>query len=88
MIFKSRAERPPALSRPKTLLLLASLTACPAACLPLRFPLIAEEPVQKPVQKPVEVLATGVFATALQSLAPAFEAAKRHNNSGVDRQRR
>ena len=27
------------------------------------------------MQKPVEVLATGVFATALQSLAPAFEAA-------------
>jgi molybdate transport system substrate-binding protein len=83
LIFKSRAERPPALSRPKTLLLLASLTACLAACLAAflatPLPAIAEEPVQKPVQKPVqepvEVLATGVFATALRSLAPAFEAA-------------
>lgn len=63
------------MSRPKTLLLLASLTACLAAFLATPLPAIAEEPVQKPVQEPVEVLATGVFATALRSLAPAFEAA-------------
>ena len=66
LIFKSRAEPTPALSRPKTLLLLASLTVWLAP-----LPAVAEEPVQKPV----EVLATGVFATALQSLAPAFKAA-------------
>jgi molybdate transport system substrate-binding protein len=47
--------------RPKTLLLLASLTACFAT----QFPAAADEPVR--------VLATGVFATALQTLAPAFE---------------
>jgi molybdate transport system substrate-binding protein len=57
-------------SRPKTFLLLASLIACLVAHLATPLPAIAEEPVQKPVH----VLATGVFATALQSLAPAFEA--------------
>jgi molybdate transport system substrate-binding protein len=53
-------------SRPKTFLLLASLIACFVAHLAAPLPAIAEEPVH--------VLATGVFATALQSLAPAFEA--------------
>jgi molybdate transport system substrate-binding protein len=48
-------------SRANTLLLLASLTAFLAAPLPA----IAEEPVR--------VLATGVFATTLQSLASPFE---------------
>ena len=54
------------MSRPKTFLLLASLIACFVAHLAAPLPAIAEEPVH--------VLATGVFATALQSLAPAFEA--------------
>jgi molybdate transport system substrate-binding protein len=53
-------------SRPKTFLLLASLITCLVAHLAAPLPAIAEEPVH--------VLATGVFATALQSLAPAFEA--------------
>jgi molybdate transport system substrate-binding protein len=50
-------------SRPKTFLLLASLTGWLAT----QLPAIADEPVR--------ILATGVFATALQALAPAFEAA-------------
>jgi molybdate transport system substrate-binding protein len=49
--------------RPKTFLLLASLTAYFAT----QLPAAADEPVR--------VMATGVFATALQALAPAFEAA-------------
>jgi molybdate transport system substrate-binding protein len=52
----------PKMPRPKTFLLLASLTACFAT----QFPAAADEPVR--------VLATGVFATAFHSLAPAFEA--------------
>jgi molybdate transport system substrate-binding protein len=52
----------PKMSRRKTFLLLASLIACFAA----QLPAAADEPVR--------VLATGVFATALQSLGPAFEA--------------
>jgi molybdate transport system substrate-binding protein len=51
------------LSRPKTFLLLAGL----AATLATQLPAIAEEPVR--------VVATGVFATTLQSLAQPFEAA-------------
>jgi molybdate transport system substrate-binding protein len=51
------------LSRPKSLLLLASLTAYLATPLPA----IAEESIR--------VLATGVFATALRSLAQPFETA-------------
>jgi molybdate transport system substrate-binding protein len=50
-------------SRPKTFLLLAGLTGWLAT----QLPAIADEPVR--------ILATGVFATALQALAPAFEAA-------------
>jgi molybdate transport system substrate-binding protein len=53
-------------SRPKTFLLLASIIACLVAHLAAPLPASAEEPVH--------LLATGVFATALQSLAPAFEA--------------
>jgi molybdate transport system substrate-binding protein len=49
--------------RPKTFLLLASLTFYLAT----QLPAAADEPVR--------VMATGVFATALQALAPAFEAA-------------
>jgi molybdate transport system substrate-binding protein len=49
--------------RPKTFLLLASLTAYFATQLPAAA---ADEPVR--------VMATGVFATALQALAHAFEA--------------
>jgi molybdate transport system substrate-binding protein len=59
----TRSVSRPKMSRPKTFLLLASLVAC----LVSQIPANAEEPVR--------VLATGVFATALQSLAPAFEAA-------------
>src|ERR1700722_14205426 len=59
----NRSVSRPKMSRPKTFLLLASLTAC----LVSQIPANAEEPVH--------VLATGVFATALQSLGPAFEAA-------------
>jgi molybdate transport system substrate-binding protein len=51
------------LSRPKAFLVLAGL----AAALATPLPAVAEEPVR--------VLATGVFATALQSLAGPFEAA-------------
>jgi len=51
------------LSRPKTFLLLASL----AAYLATPLPAIGQEPVR--------VLATGVFATTLQSLAQPFETA-------------
>jgi molybdate transport system substrate-binding protein len=51
------------LSRPKTFLLLASLTAYLAT----QLPAIAQEPIR--------VLATGVFATTLQSLARPFESA-------------
>jgi molybdate transport system substrate-binding protein len=51
------------LSRSKTLLLLAGLTAYLAT----QFPAKAEEPVR--------VLATGVFATAVESLAQPFEQA-------------
>ena len=51
------------MSRSKTFLLLASLTAC----LAIQLPADAEESVR--------VLATGVFATTLQSLAQPFEAA-------------
>jgi molybdate transport system substrate-binding protein len=51
------------LSRPKTFLLLAGLTAYLAA----QHPVAAEGPVR--------VLATGVFATALQMLASPFEEA-------------
>jgi molybdate transport system substrate-binding protein len=47
----------------KAVLLLASLAACLAA----QPPAISEEP------EPVRVLATGVFATTLQSLARSFE---------------
>lgn len=61
------AERVPVLSRPKTCLLLASLTACLVGPLPAG----AEEPVHKQI----EVLATGVFATALQSLASDYGSA-------------
>jgi molybdate transport system substrate-binding protein len=50
-------------SRPKAFLVLASL----AAWLATELPAMADEPVR--------ILATGVFATALQALAPAFEAA-------------
>ena len=53
-------------SRPKTFLLLASLITCLVVHLASLLPAIADQPVH--------VLATGVFATALQSLAPAFEA--------------
>jgi molybdate transport system substrate-binding protein len=53
----------PKLPRPKTFLILASLTAYFAT----QLPTMADEPVR--------VMATGVFATALQALAPAFEAA-------------
>jgi molybdate transport system substrate-binding protein len=53
----------PKVSRPKTFLLLAGLTGWLAT----QLPAIADEPVR--------ILATGVFATALQALAPAFEAA-------------
>lgn len=55
------------MSRPKTFLLVASLIACLAGPLPAG----AEEPVHKPI----DVLATGVFATALQSLASAYASA-------------
>jgi molybdate transport system substrate-binding protein len=48
--------------RPKAFLLLASLTFYLAT----QLPAAADEPVR--------VMATGVFATALQALAPAFEA--------------
>jgi molybdate transport system substrate-binding protein len=51
------------LSRAKTFLLLASLAAYLAA----QLPAIAQEPIR--------VLATGVFATTLQSLAQPFETA-------------
>jgi molybdate transport system substrate-binding protein len=51
------------LSRPKTLLLLATFAAYLAA----QLPAIAEQPVR--------ILATGVFATSLQSLALPFESA-------------
>jgi molybdate transport system substrate-binding protein len=54
------------LPRPKTSQLLASLTICLATYLSVQPPAIAEEPVR--------VLATGVFATTLQSLAQPFEA--------------
>jgi molybdate transport system substrate-binding protein len=54
------------LSRSKIFLFFASLTAC----LAIGLPAIAEEPV---AERPVRVLATGVFATALQSLAQPFE---------------
>ena len=50
------------MSRSKTFWLLAGLTAYFAT----QLPAVADEPVR--------VLATGVFATALQALAPAFEA--------------
>jgi ABC-type molybdate transport system substrate-binding protein len=60
-IEKAHGNR--SLSRSKTLLLLAGLTAYLAT----QFPAIAEEPVR--------VLATGVFATTLQSLAQPFETA-------------
>lgn len=58
----------PKLSRPKTLLLLAAFLA---DFLAAPLPAVAEEPVQKPA----EVLATGVFATALLSLASPFASA-------------
>ena len=58
-IEKAHGNR--SLSRSKTFLLLAGLTAYLAT----QFPAIAEEPVR--------VLATGVFATTLQSLAQPFE---------------
>ena len=51
------------MSRPKAFLLLASLTAY----LAIQLPAIAQEPIR--------VLATGVFATTLQSLAQPFETA-------------
>jgi molybdate transport system substrate-binding protein len=51
------------MSRSKTFWLLAGLTTYFAT----QLPTVAEEPVR--------VLATGVFATALQALAPAFEQA-------------
>jgi ABC-type molybdate transport system substrate-binding protein len=51
------------LSRAKAFWLLASLTACLAAQSPAR------------AKEPVRILATGVFATSLQSLAQPFEAA-------------
>jgi ABC-type molybdate transport system substrate-binding protein len=51
------------MSRPKTFRLLASLTMY----LVTQLPAIAQEPIR--------VLATGVFATALQSLAGPFESA-------------
>jgi molybdate transport system substrate-binding protein len=57
--MKSDGNR--SLSRPKIFLLLASLTAYLAT----QLPAIAQEPVR--------VLATGVFATALRSLAQPFE---------------
>jgi molybdate transport system substrate-binding protein len=53
----------PKVSRPKAFLVLASL----AAWLGTELPAMADEPVR--------ILATGVFATALQALAPAFETA-------------
>jgi len=55
------------LSRRKTFLLLAGLAATLATTLATQLPAIAEEPVR--------VLATGVFATSLRSLAQPFEAA-------------
>jgi molybdate transport system substrate-binding protein len=58
-----KADGNRSLSRPKIFLLLASLTAYLAT----QLPAIAQEPVR--------VLATGVFATALQSLAQPFESA-------------
>jgi molybdate transport system substrate-binding protein len=59
VVLKPHGNR--SLLRPKTLLLLASLAAYLAA----QLPAIAQEPVR--------VLATGVFATTLQSLAGPFE---------------
>jgi molybdate transport system substrate-binding protein len=53
----------PKVSRRRAFLVLASL----AAWLATELPAMADEPVR--------ILATGVFATALQALAPAFEAA-------------
>lgn len=55
---------------PKTFWLLAGLTAYLAAFLATPLPAIAQESVKEPVR----VLATGVFATTLQSLADPFEA--------------
>ncbi len=58
---RSKAHGNRSLLRQKTLLLLASL----AAYLSAQLPAVAQEPVR--------VLATGVFATTLQSLAGPFE---------------
>jgi molybdate transport system substrate-binding protein len=55
------------MSRPTTLRLLASLTIYLATYLATQLPAVAQEPVR--------VLATGVFATTLQSLAGPFESA-------------
>ena len=55
------------MSRPTTFRLLASLTICLATYLATELPAMAQEPVR--------VLATGVFATTLQSLAGPFESA-------------
>lgn len=55
------------MSRSKTVRLVASLAIYLAAYLATQLPAIAEEPVR--------VLATGVFATALESLAGPFESA-------------
>jgi molybdate transport system substrate-binding protein len=47
-----------------------------SAYLAAQFPAMAQEPVkQEPVKAPVRVLATGVYAMALRSLAQPFEAA-------------
>jgi molybdate transport system substrate-binding protein len=51
-------------SRPKAFIVLASLTGWLAA----ELPAVADEPVR--------LIATGVFATALQALGPAFEQAR------------
>jgi molybdate transport system substrate-binding protein len=61
--WSKRAHGNRSLSPPKIFLLLAGLTAC----LAVQSPAIAQEPVR--------VLATGVFATTLQSLAQPFESA-------------
>jgi molybdate transport system substrate-binding protein len=53
--------------RMKTFLAIAGLAACLAA----QFPAMAQEPAKEPVR----VLATGVYATALRSLAQPFEQA-------------
>jgi molybdate transport system substrate-binding protein len=67
LVFNGAGKSPRKLmSRPRPFLLLASL----AVHLASQLPAIAEEPVR--------LLATGVFATALRSLAGPFEEARGH----------